>query len=131
MCSYSLYVIKLQASRILFTAREQLFYEKYVMLCAIWYNLYNLKNVKNTHGGVLLLMKLQALVCSFFTLSKLYKWYQFAHSISYCNGCFRNFRFFLKPLMCMFQNGQIHFKNLAENTAKFFKYVRQFWDIVH
>ena len=33
----------------------------YVMFCAIWYHLYNLKNVKNTHGGVLLLIKLQAL----------------------------------------------------------------------
>ena len=30
------------------------------MLCAIWYHLYNLKNVKNTQGGVLLLVKLQA-----------------------------------------------------------------------
>ena len=29
----------------------------YVMRCAIWYHLYNLKNVKNTHGGVLLLAK--------------------------------------------------------------------------
>ena len=28
--------------------------------CTIWYHLYNLKNVKNTHGGVLLLIKLQA-----------------------------------------------------------------------
>ena len=28
--------------------------------CAIWYNFYNLKNVKNTHGGVLILVKLQA-----------------------------------------------------------------------
>ena len=27
---------------------------------AIWYNLYNLKNVKNAHGEVLLLVKLQA-----------------------------------------------------------------------
>ena len=27
--------------------------------CAIWYNLYNLKYVKNTHGGVLILVKLQ------------------------------------------------------------------------
>ena len=27
--------------------------------CAIWYHLYNLKNVKNTHGGVLILVKLQ------------------------------------------------------------------------
>ena len=31
----------------------------YVMFCAIWYHLYNLKNVKKTHGGVLLLVKLQ------------------------------------------------------------------------
>ena len=28
--------------------------------CAIWYHLCNLKNVKNTHGGVLILVKLQA-----------------------------------------------------------------------
>ena len=27
-----------------------------VMFCAIWYHLYNLKNVKNTYGGVLLLV---------------------------------------------------------------------------
>ena len=33
---------------------------QYVMHCAIWYHLFNLKNVKNTHGGVLLLFKLQA-----------------------------------------------------------------------
>ena len=31
-----------------------------VMLCVIWYNSHDLKNVKNTHGGVLLLVKLQA-----------------------------------------------------------------------
>ena len=40
------------------------------MFCAIWYILYNLKNVKNTHGGVLLLVKLQAHakhhICQFF-----------------------------------------------------------------
>ena len=30
------------------------------MQCAIWHQLYNLKNVKNTHGGVLLLVKLEA-----------------------------------------------------------------------
>ena len=30
-----------------------------VMFCAIWHHLFNLKNVKNTHGGVLLLVKLQ------------------------------------------------------------------------
>ena len=29
----------------------------YVMRCAIWYHLYKLKNVKNTHGGVLIFSK--------------------------------------------------------------------------
>ena len=58
------------------------------MRCAIWYHLYNLKYVKNTHGGVLLLVKLQALACNFtksntpplvfFTFFKLYGWYQIA-----------------------------------------------------
>ena len=30
------------------------------MCCAVLFHLYNLKNVKNNHGGVLLLVKLQA-----------------------------------------------------------------------
>ena len=30
------------------------------MRCAIWYHFYSLKNMKNTHGGVLILVKLQA-----------------------------------------------------------------------
>ena len=33
---------------------------EYVMRCAIWYHLYNLKNVKNNHGGVLILVKLKS-----------------------------------------------------------------------
>ena len=62
------------------------------MRCAIWYPLCNLKNVKNTHGGMLLLVKLQASVCNFtksntppwvfFTFFKLYKRYQFAQNIT-------------------------------------------------
>ena len=57
-------------------------------LCAIWYHLYNLINVKNTNGGVLLLVKLQVSSCNFtksntlplmfFTFFKLQKWYQIA-----------------------------------------------------
>ena len=31
----------------------------YLILCAFWYRLYNLKNAKNTRRGVLLLVKLQ------------------------------------------------------------------------
>ena len=51
-----------------------------------------MKNVKNTHGGVLLLVKLQALACNFtksssppwvfFTFFKLYKCYQIAQNIT-------------------------------------------------
>ena len=31
----------------------------------VWYHLYNLRDVKKTHGGVLILVKLQALACTF------------------------------------------------------------------
>ena len=67
----------------------------YGVRCAIWYHLYNLKHVKNTHEGVLILVKLQAEACNFtkintppwafFTFFKLYKWYQIAQRITYAN----------------------------------------------
>ena len=60
---------------------------------AIWYHLYNLKNVKDTHGGVLILVKLQASACNFtkintppwvfFTFLKFYKQYQIAQRVIY------------------------------------------------
>ena len=57
------------------------------MRCAIWYRLYNFKNLKNTHGGVLLLLKLQAkatlLHGCFSCFFKLCKWYQIVQSITY------------------------------------------------
>ena len=63
------------------------------MLCPIWYHLYNLKNVNNTHGEVLILVKLQAKSCNFskintppwvfFTFFKLNKWYQIAQRTTY------------------------------------------------
>ena len=37
----------------------------YVMLCTIWYYLYNSKNVKNTQGGVLVSVKLHSIACNF------------------------------------------------------------------
>ena len=53
----------------------------------------NLKNVKNTHWGVLILVKLQVEACNFtkintppwvlFTFFKLYKWYQIAQRTTY------------------------------------------------
>ena len=36
----------------------------------VWYHLYNLKNVKNTHGGVLLLVKLQTYLVPFTQFEK-------------------------------------------------------------
>ena len=42
-----------------------------MMPFAIWYQLHNLKNVKITHGGMLLLVKTSPWV--FFTFLKLYK----------------------------------------------------------
>ena len=63
----------------------------YETLRVIWYHLYNLKHMKNNHGRVILLVKLQATACSFtksitipwvlFTLFKLYKWYQTAQKV--------------------------------------------------
>ena len=63
------------------------------MCYAIWYHLYNFKNVKNTYGGVLILVKLQAEVCNFtkintppwvlVTFFKLYKCYQIAQRTTY------------------------------------------------
>ena len=64
-----------------------------VVRCAIWYHLYSLKIVKNTHGGVFLLVKLQTEACIFtksntppwvfFMFFKLYNWYQIAQSTTY------------------------------------------------
>ena len=64
-----------------------------VMFCTIWYHWYNLKNVKNTHGGMLLLVKLQASARNFtksntppwvfFMFLKLYKCYQITQNITY------------------------------------------------
>ena len=48
------------------------------MLCAIWYHLYNLKNFKNTHGGVLILVKV-VFFQGVFQVFKLYKWYEVFH----------------------------------------------------
>ena len=61
------------------------------MFCTILYHVYNSKNVKSTHGGVILLVKLQDSVCKFtesitppwvfFMFIKLDKWYKIAQSV--------------------------------------------------
>ena len=42
-----------------------MFIVKYETFWVIWYHLYNLNKVKNTHEGVLLLLTVQALACNF------------------------------------------------------------------
>ena len=54
------------------------------MLCAIWYHLYNLKNVKNTYRGVLLLVRLQAEAQRLRKASHFY--FKFIQISSYSNG---------------------------------------------
>ena len=53
-------------------------FEKYVVLCAIWYNWHNLKKVKNTHGGVHALAynfsKSNTPLWVFFTFLKMCTW---------------------------------------------------------
>ena len=78
-------LVKKAFSRLLFLTKISFLN---VMRCAIWYYLYNLKTVKNTHGWVLNLAKFQAEACNFtkintppwvlFTFFKLNKWYQIA-----------------------------------------------------
>ena len=57
--------------------------KEYETLCTIWYHFCNLKNLKNTHGGVLLLVKFQAHIHWCFSLLKLCKWYQIVQSLTY------------------------------------------------
>ena len=60
------------------------FFVSYEMLYAIMYHLLNLKNVKNTHGGVLLLVtRGNTPSWTFFMFFILHKWYQIAQNITY------------------------------------------------
>ena len=52
--------------------------ERNMMLCTIWYHLYNLKNLKNIRGGV---TPIHLHGCFFFFF-KFYKWYQIEQIVS-------------------------------------------------
>ena len=70
-------------------------YLSYEMRCACFYHLCNLKILKNTDRGVLLLVYLHSLACNFiksntpplvfFTFLKSHKWYQIVQRITYGN----------------------------------------------
>ena len=62
------------------TSAEYIFVVYIKTLYTICYHLYNLKNVKNTQGGV---AKSNTPLWVFSKFLKLYKWYQIAQSITY------------------------------------------------
>ena len=90
MCSYEIFNLLFTVFKDKFKGDDYVFTQKYVMRCAIWYHLYNLRNVKNTHGGVLILVKLQlksTLLHGFFScFFKLNKWYQIAQRTTHVVG---------------------------------------------
>ena len=60
------------------------------MRCAIWYHFYNLKNVKNTHGGVLILVTLfHGCLSRFFNCTNGTKSRNASH-IAYVKPCFHS-----------------------------------------
>ena len=73
---------------------HHLFFERafifkvYQLLCTILYHLYNLKSVKNTYGGMPLLVKLQAYFTKsnippwvFFMFLEFHKWWKVTHHL--------------------------------------------------
>ena len=48
-----------------FIQKQELVSPLHETLCVIWHHLYNLKNVKKNYGGMLILVKLQALASNF------------------------------------------------------------------
>ena len=57
---------------------------QFVVRCTISYHLYNLKNVKNTHGRVLILVKLQAEALTLLELTLLHGY--FSRFLNCTNG---------------------------------------------
>ena len=90
------------------------------MRWAIWYHSYNIKNAKNNHGEVLLVVKFTK--CStppwvFFMLFKLCKWYQIAQNIT---------RFSLSHIFQYMDRIQGH---IWENTYQRNLYIRIFYPV--
>ena len=87
------------------------------MFCAIWYHMYNLKNVKDTHEGVLLC---EVAAARF----KLYKWYQIAQRITW--KCKRSFVFcYLIGTISLPQSVQVRFSNSCNLLNLLVQWVRQ------
>ena len=96
--------------------------------CAVWYHLFNFKNVKNTHGRVLHLLKLQANSCNFnksntppwvlFTFFKLYKWYHIAQGTTYDKTTTRSAQYKETINQNFFTNPCTSLKSVAQRTLR-------------
>ena len=97
-------ILKMLIAEFIFTnidTFQSLDFPIFVMLCAIWYHLHNLKNVKNTDGRVFLLAKLDASACNFtksitppcvlFTFFKLCKLYQITQIVAFVEMFFSKY----------------------------------------
>ena len=83
--SHWLFILAVEVSKMVIFTINKFSIKRQMCHCAIWYHLYNLKNLKITHGGVLILVKLQAYSTPpwvFFAFFKLYIWYQIAQNIT-------------------------------------------------
>ena len=94
------------------------------MLCAIWCHLCDLKNVKNTHGGVLLFAKLQAACILtksnthpwvFFTFLKLHKWHLIVQRTTYIPHFFALFQICQE---CLYMTPITFFEALGSSMKK-------------
>ena len=98
----------------------------YVMRCSIWYQLHNLKTVKITHGGVLLLVKIKAETCNFFK-SYAPPWV-FSRFLNCTNGnklrkashlILKEIRIFMQYVICVFLTLEQNFgKMRSEGLGK-------------
>ena len=104
------------------------------MRCGIWYHLYNLRHVKNTHGGVLILIcrlkacnftKINTPPWVFFTFFKLSKWYQIMQRITHVTSKISNPAISSTPMKydllslvsnALFTRATIH-QNIRSNKA--------------
>ena len=93
---------------------------EYVTLCAIWYHLYNLKNIKNTHGRLLLLVKLHVDSAILLKVALLHGCFlRFLNGVNGAKSC-KAFEIYA------FQSIQFHFRLKPTRSEIFNRSMRRF-----
>ena len=89
------------------------------MFCAIWYHLHNLKNVKNSHGGVILLVKLAVLRSCF---SRFLNCANGTKSRKACHMIYRPLNTLLEKLKNVFETS-VKVLDITVTTCKLFYFL--------